>query len=140
MTTRSCGFAYTLSVDGEEVDRSDEGEPYEYTTGRNQIIPGLERQLMGLRAGDERDITIAPKEGYGTVDPEAVDEVPTSQLPPAVEPKVGMRLSGRDPSGRVFLATIKEVKPESVVLDLNHPLAGKTLQFHIKVLDVKPVR
>ncbi len=130
-------FEYTLAVDGKTVDSSQDGEPVEYTHGRNQILPGLERQMMGLHVGDIRDITVSPDEGYGSIDPEAQDEVQKSQLPSTIDPQVGMRLTGRDPSGRVFLATIKEVKPESVVLDLNHPLAGKTLNFHVKVLEVK---
>jgi len=133
-------FDFTLSVDGQVVDSSEGEQPMEYTHGKQQIIPGLERQLVGLKAGDERDITVSPDEGFGTIDPEAVDEVQKSELPSTMTPQAGMRLTGRDPSGRTFVATVKEVKSDSVVLDLNHPLASKTLNFHVKIVEVKPVQ
>ena len=127
---------YTLTVDGSVVDSTSGRDPFQYVHGRGQIIPGLERQLTGLQAGDSREISISPEEGYGPVDPSAFIEVPNEQLPPNINPAVGMMLRGVDPDGRSFQATIQEVKETSVMLNLNHPLAGKTLLFKIKVLDI----
>ncbi|MBI4354362.1 MAG: peptidylprolyl isomerase [Candidatus Omnitrophica bacterium] len=129
---------YTLTVDGEVVDQSPEGKPFQYIHGKGQIIPGLERQLTGLRVGDSGEITVTPEEGYGPVDPAAVVEIPKEQLPKTVTPEVGMALSGVDPEGRPFRARVKTIHDTTVTLDLNHPLAGKTLLFKIKVITITP--
>lgn len=132
------GMDYTLTVDGKVVDSSEGREPLHYVHGSGQIIPGLEQALTGLKAGDSKEVTVAPEQGYGTADPSAIVEVPKTQLPPNVTPAVGMALRGQTPEGEGFAATIKEIKADSVVLDLNHPLAGKTLHFKVKITDVKP--
>jgi FKBP-type peptidyl-prolyl cis-trans isomerase SlyD len=129
---------YTLTVDGAVVDSSEGKAPLHYIHGSGQIIPGLEQALTGLRVGDRKEVTINPEQGYGVVDPSAVVEIPKAQLPTDVAPTVGMALRGQTPDGEGFAATIKELKAESVVLDLNHPLAGKTLHFNVTVADVKP--
>ena len=133
------GLEYTLTVDGLVVDSTDGQSPLHYIHGHQQMIPGFERQLEGLHAGDEREITVNPEEGYGTIDPALLVEVPKSDLPPDTTPTVGMVLRGINPDGRSFQARIAETKPETVVLDLNHPLAGKTLHFKIKVTEVTPM-
>ena len=131
-------IGYTLTVDGAVVDSSEGRDPLSYVHGQGQIIPGLEKQLTGLRVSDVRDITVPPEEGYGLVDPQALIEISREQLSPELTLEVGAFLSGTDQSDRPFRARIHEVKDESVVLDTNHPLAGKTLQFSITVLDVSP--
>ena len=129
---------YTLTADGAVVDSTEGRGPFRYVQGRGQIIPGLERQLTGLHVGDEREITVKPEEGYGPLDPSAFVEVPKEQLPTNATPTVGLVLRGMDPEGRMFRATIHEIKDHTVMLDLNHPLAGKTLLFKIKVVDISP--
>ena len=124
--------------DGALVDSTDSRGPFEYTHGRGQIIPGLERQLAGLHVGDNKEIMVRPEEAYGPINPAATEEVDRAQLPQDTQPQVGMVLRGTDPEGNVYRALIKEVKDKSVVLDLNHPLAGKTLSFTVKVVDVHP--
>jgi FKBP-type peptidyl-prolyl cis-trans isomerase SlyD len=130
---------YLLTADGETVDQSPEGKPFQYTHGQGQIIPGLERQLAGLHVGDAKEVTVSPEEGYGPVDPNAVVEIPREQLPPTITPEAGMMLNGVDPEGRPFRARIKEVRDTTVTLDLNHPLAGKTLLFKVKIVSIAPV-
>ncbi len=125
--------------DGALIDSTDGKAPFEYTHGRGQIVPGLERQLAGLHVGESKQVVVKPEEAYGQVNPAATEDVDRAQLPKGVEPKVGMVLRGTDPEGHVFRAIVKEVKEKSVVLDLNHPLAGKTLTFHVKVVDIQPV-
>jgi len=129
---------YTLTVDGAVVDSTEGKAPFHYIHGRKQVVAGLERQLQGLHIGDSKELTVAPEEGYGAVDPAAVVEVAKTQLPPDAQPTIGMVLRGLNQDGKSFRATVKEVKDQSVVLDLNHPLAGKTLAFTVKVLDIKP--
>ena len=132
------GLEYTLMVEGSVVDTTDGRGPFHYIHGQGQMIPGLERELAGLHVGDAKEVTVTPEEGYGAVDPAAFVEVPKDQLPTDVPPTVGMVLRGVNPDGKSFRAKINEIKDTSVVLDLNHPLAGKTLNFQVKVTDISP--
>ena len=127
---------YTLTVDGKVVDTSEGREPLSYVQGQGQIIPGLEHRLAGMSAGQSASVAVSPEEGYGPVDPEGFVQVPKTQLPPDLSPAVGVMLRGTSPDGQPFRATISGVGAESVTLNLNHPLAGKTLQFDVKVVEV----
>ena len=127
---------YTLTVGGEVIDTSQGREPLAFVHGSGEIIPGLDNKLTGLKAGDEREIIVAPEDGYGIVDPAAQIQVPKSQLPPDPSPTVGMVLGGTDPDGQPFRAVVKEIGEENVTMDLNHPLAGKELSFKIKIVEV----
>ena len=129
---------YTLTVDGAVVDSTDGKSPFHYVHGQQQIIPGLERQLAGLHVGDTKELTVSPEEGYGPVDPAAVVEVPKTQLPKDVTPTIGMVLRGVNPDGHSFSAKITQMKENAVIMDLNHPLAGKTLNFKVKVIGIAP--
>ncbi|MDP3703162.1 MAG: peptidylprolyl isomerase [Candidatus Omnitrophota bacterium] len=132
------GLEYTLTVEGSVVDTTDGRGPFHYIHGQGQMIPGLERELIGLHVGDTKEVAVSPEDGYGAVDPAAFVEVPKDQLPSDVPPTVGMVLRGVNPDGKSFRAKINEVKDTIVVLDLNHPLAGKTLTFQVKVTDISP--
>ncbi len=127
---------YELSVDGEVIDSTDDRESFQYIHGKNQIIPALERQLAGLKVGDEREIILGPEDAYGIIDPEAMVEIPKSQLP-QVDIEVGTRLGMIGPDGARFPATVVEIRLETVLLDLNHPLAGKELHFFIRILEIQ---
>lgn len=134
------GLEYTLTVDGAVVDSADSAKPFRYIHGQKQMIPGLERQLTGLHIGDTKEVTVNPEEGYGQVDPSAFVEVSKTQLPAGITPEVGLVLRGVNPDGQSFRARISELKDETVMLDLNHPLAGKTLNFKVKVTDIAPAK
>ena len=129
---------YTLKDDGGKVLDSNKGkEPLTYTQGQKQIIPGLEQALGGMRAGEEKKVTIKPADAYGEVNPNAVTEVPREMLPPDAV-TVGTELVAQSQGGDRRIVRIKEVREKTVVIDLNHPLAGKTLFFDVKVLGVDP--
>lgn len=130
-------FNYVLKIDGKEVENSEAKGPIEYTQGEKRIIPGLEKQLEGLRVGDQRTIMIKAEDGFGKINPNSLQEVPKSKLPQDVNLKVGQVLGARDDKGEIFPVTIAEVKDQTVVLDFNHPLAGKDLQFDVTVLEIK---
>ncbi|RMH08178.1 MAG: peptidylprolyl isomerase [Nitrospirae bacterium] len=128
---------YTLKLDNDQViDSNVGGEPLTYTHGAKQIIPGLEEALEGMAVGETKHVTIAPEDGYGPVNPNAFQEVPKELIPPEAL-QVGTQLQGRDASGRIVHPRIAEIKENTVVLDFNHPLAGKTLHFDVKVLDIQ---
>lgn len=136
---RTVTFDYTLTVDGQIVDSSQrEGrQPLQYTHGEGKIIPGLSRQLEGLQVGDEKNIVIAPEEAYGAVDPRAFKEVSKSQLPQNTPLTVGTQLQAKSEEGQILIVTVSELKKESVILNFNHPLAGKELHFKVKILAVQ---
>ncbi len=127
---------YTLFVNNEEVETSVGKEPLEYVVGDESIIPGLENQLNGMHIGEEKVVIVEPKDAYGDEDPQAVKEFPKDSMPKETEPKVGMVLQAKAPDGEDFPAVIKEIKGDKVVLDFNHPLAGKQLKFNVKILDI----
>jgi FKBP-type peptidyl-prolyl cis-trans isomerase SlyD len=129
---------YTLSeASGEVLDSNTGGDALTYVQGQQQLIPGLERALAGMRAGEAKRVTVAPAEAYGPVDPKAETEVPKEQIPPAAL-TVGTALTARNSTGQTRVVRVKEVRERTVLLDLNHPLAGKTLYFDVRVLGVQP--
>jgi FKBP-type peptidyl-prolyl cis-trans isomerase SlyD len=129
---------YTLRDEGGAVLDTNTGKaPLEYTQGSEQILPALEKALVGLHAGDRKKVTIAPAAGYGEIDPSALTEVPKDRVP-ADALVVGTELVARTAAGQTRVVRVKEIKPETVVLDLNHPLAGKTLEFDVKIVGVEP--
>ena len=130
---------YTLTDEGGKVLDTNKGkDPLVFTHGRGQIIPGLEKALLGMKQGDTKHVTIPPEDAYGKPDPQAIVEVSKNQVPGDVT--VGAQLVGRNQNGRQIRAIVKEVKEQAVVLDFNHPFAGKTLVFDVKVLSVTPAK
>lgn len=131
---------YTLrldSKDNKDVLESNVGsKPFMYVQGSQQVVPGLEKALEGMKVGEQKAVAIPPEEGYGVVDKEAMMEVDKAQIP-ADAHTVGATLQGQTAEGQVMQVKVAEIKDVTVVLDLNHPLAGKTLYFDIKVLDIQ---
>ncbi|OGB96413.1 MAG: hypothetical protein A2Z31_08535, partial [candidate division NC10 bacterium RBG_16_65_8] len=123
--------------DGEVRDSNKGGEPLTFIHGQRQIIRGLEKALEGMRAGEEKKVTVEAADAYGKVNPAAVAEVPKERIP-ATALTVGTELLAQDSSGRTRTVRVKEIKEQTVVIDMNHPLAGKTLVFDVKVLSVEP--
>jgi FKBP-type peptidyl-prolyl cis-trans isomerase SlyD len=131
---------YTLRDDaGAVLDTNKGRRPLTYTQGQNQIMPALEQALSGAKSGETKHVTLKPEEAYGTVDPTAEAEVPLAQVP-AEARAVGSQLVARERSGAERPVRVKEIKEKTIVLDLNHPLAGKTLVFEVRVLQVEPPR
>lgn len=134
---RQVSIEYSLYLeDGTMVDSNVGGDPFVYTHGAHQIIPGLESRLEGLKEGDERKIKVPAEEGYGLVDMNAFKEVDKDKIPPdALE--VGTMLEAKDENGYVIPVRLHEIKDDTVILDFNHPLAGKDLVFDVKILKVE---
>lgn len=131
---------YTLRLnDGEVVDSSAGREPLTFLQGHGQIIPGLESALLGMKVGEEKEIVVAPVDGYGEIEPDSLQQVPRNTFPPdmALEPGLGLHVRDSD-TGEVFQVFVADVRPDGVVLDFNHPLAGETLYFHVKVAGLRP--
>jgi len=128
---------YTLKVEGNVVDSSRQGDPFEVEMGKRQVIPGFENALMGMKAGETKNVSITPEDGYGEVNPQGIQEIKRDQLPPDIEPAAGMTLYATGADGQVIPVRIDEVKDDTVVINMNHPLAGKTLNFELEVMEVQ---
>ena len=131
---------YTLTLaNGEVYDSSDETGPLEYIQGQGHIISGLEEALTGMAVGEEKDVVVTPDVGYGEYDPEAVQSLPLDVFPPDMELEPGMAIDLYDEDADEEVeAYVAEVEEDSVLVDFNHPLAGETLNFHVKVIGVRP--
>ena len=136
---RQVSIEYILKLEDKTVvDSNVGGAPLTYVHGSHQIVPGLEKSLAGMKVGDKKEVTVIPEDGYGPVDTKALIEVNKEQVPPD-SLKIGSNLQGRDNNGNVFSAHVAEIKDKTVVLDFNHPLAGKTLYFEVRVLNILEV-
>jgi FKBP-type peptidyl-prolyl cis-trans isomerase SlyD len=134
---KEVSIEYTLRLEDKTVvDSNVGGEPLTYTQGAQQIISGLESEVEGMAVGESKAVTVPPERGYGVMDAAAFREVANEHIPEAAR-VLGAKLQGRDSRGQSVYARVAQVKENSVVLDFNHPLAGKTLYFEVKVLDIQ---
>ena len=126
---------YTLKLEDNQVVDSTEGKvPLTYMQGANEIIPGLESAVEGMTLGQAKHVVVAPSQGYGDRNLNAFQEIPKGKVPKDV--RVGTRLHGKDKAGQDVRPIVIEVKDDTVLLDFNHPLAGKTLFFDLKVVNI----
>jgi FKBP-type peptidyl-prolyl cis-trans isomerase SlyD len=126
---------YTLSLDDGEVLGTHD-DHVEYLHGYYNIVPGLEKALEGTQPGDRRSVVLEPADAYGEHVADRVITVPISSMPEGLELEPGVTVTAGTPQGPVDL-TISQVNDDDVVLDANHPLAGKRLHFEVEVLDVR---
>ena len=122
--------------DGTIFDTSEGKEPLEFKAGSGQMIPGFDKAVIGMKIGQEKVIKLQPSEAYGDYDLKLVQEMPKEQIQVEEELKDGVVLAVTIPNGRQVPAIIKEVTTDTIIIDLNHPLAGKTLNFKLKVVDI----
>jgi FKBP-type peptidyl-prolyl cis-trans isomerase 2 len=125
--------------DGQVFDSSEGKEPLEFTIGKGQIIPGFEKGLIDMKLNEKKTITIVKEEAYGDIKDDLKQEVKKSELPPDIKPEVGMALVSKSPDGQEMNLLVVEVKDDSIVIDGNHPLAGKDLIFDLEVVEIKEV-
>lgn len=132
------GIEYALHLgDGAIIDRSDAGQPMRYLHGQGQIVPGLEKALEGKEPGTEAKVVVSPDEGYGDRDDQAVRTIPREAFPPDAPISVGAEFVVVDDQHNQVPLKITAVTDGNVTVDFNHPLAGKTLHFNVKVVDVR---
>ncbi len=123
--------------DGTVFDSSEKREPIEFTIGQGKVIKGFDDAVVGMTVGEEKEIKVTPADGYGEHDENLVREFQKDKLPKDPAPDAGMVLSLRSPDGQTILAKIDKVDDDKVFLDFNHPLAGKNLNFKLKLVEVK---
>ena len=129
---------YTLKNEsGEVLSRSPEDKPLTYMQGTNSIIPGLEKELAGREEQEEFSVELQPEEGYGPVHPQLISVLDRKAFQGVEDIQPGMQFQARDDKGNTQIITVKAVEGDKVTVDGNHPLAGKTLYFDIKVESVR---
>ncbi len=136
-TGKQVSIEYTLTLEDKTVVDTNVGaDPLTFIQGSHNIIPGLESALDGMKIGDSKQVTVTPEDAYGTVNKDALSEIEKAHIPEDSH-KIGAVLQGQNPDGRVIIARVVEIKEETIMLDYNHPLAGKTLNFDVKIMDVQ---
>jgi FKBP-type peptidyl-prolyl cis-trans isomerase SlyD len=129
-------ITYELKVDGNVADSNVGGQPLEFSFGSGQIIPGLESRIQDMNVGDSKEVAVPAAEAYGEYNPEAKQVVPKEQFA-GLDLEVGMPLQGQGEDGQPFQVTVAEIQENEVVVDFNHPLAGKELNFSITIESIK---
>ncbi len=123
--------------DGTVFDSSEKhGKPLEFESGKGMVIKGFEDAIMGMKEGEEKEVKLEPKDAYGEPNPQLVQKVPREHLPAEHEPKEGMMMLITLPTGQQMPARIESVTKDEVGLDLNHPFAGRVLNFKLKVVKI----
>ncbi len=128
-------YTGTLS-DGEVFDSSEGRDPLEFTVGSGQIIPGLDTAIPGMTLGEKKSVPVPVDQAYGPIDPQNRQAVPRTEIPAEIPLDLGTQLQMQSPQGQVMPVTVVEVSETEVVLDANHPLAGKDLTFDIELVSI----
>ena len=131
-------FHYTGKLEsGEQFDSSVGKEPLQFIAGNGNIIAGLEKEIVRMKKGEKRTIVVESADAYGERDSALTKEIKKGPIPEGMKYTAGTVIYLKAPDGQSFPATIYEVKEDTVVLDFNHPLAGKKLIFDVEIIDVK---
>ena len=128
---------YKLTVDGEVLDSSDDEGPLQFLAGYDNIVTGLEREMIGMKIGESKDVVVKAEDGYGEFDEEAFMEVPRTEFPEDMQLEEGMELHITDEDDQHQAAYVTGFDDKTVQLDLNHPLAGAELHFTVKVVALR---
>lgn len=127
---------YTGSLDDGTVFDSSEGrEPLAFAVGSGQVIPGFEEAIAGMEVGDSKTVLIPADKAYGQRDDKMVIQAPLEQVPPDLEPELGMRLEMGGANGEILRVVVTEITDTHLTLDANPPLAGKDLTFKIELVE-----
>ncbi len=129
-------LSYVGKLDGGSIFDQTQETPFEFTVGAGEVIAGFDDAVVGMQIGEEKTFTLTKDKAYGDINPELIKPIDRKALPPGQEPKAGMTLIIRAQEGVSMPVPITKVTPTHVYVDLNHPLAGKTLTFTIKVIAV----
>ncbi len=131
-------LVFTLkSAEGEILDQAEKDDPFTYLHGADQVVPGLEAGLQGLKVGDKKKVVVSAAEGYGELDPRLKVTASRGQFPKGVELEVGTQFETETPDGDEVVFTVCAIEGDKIHVDGNHPLAGQTLHFEVEVLSIR---
>jgi len=137
---KEVSIEYTLRIEGtvglKVIDSNVKDAPLIFIYGKKTILPALEKALLGMKIGQKTQVTLRPEEGYGLVNPLAIIEVKKNKIPKSAL-KVGTKLQAKQKNGETKDTIVTEILEDTVILDSNHPLAGKKLYYEVKILNIK---
>ena len=128
---------YELKVENSIIDFSEDGDPIVFLQGHGNIIPGLESAIQGMKVGESKTVLVKPADGYGEYETENFIEVPKAEFPEEIPLEIGTEIGVNDENGEELTAYIEEVDANKITLNFNHPLAGKELEFHVKIVEIR---
>lgn len=126
--------------DGEVIDSNFERDPATFVVGDGNLLPGFEKAIFGLLEGDRKTLTITPEQGFGQRNPQNMQEFERSEFPPDIELKEGLVLSFSDAQKTELPGVVREFDENTVLVDFNHPLAGRDIEFSVAILKIEPVQ
>jgi FKBP-type peptidyl-prolyl cis-trans isomerase 2 len=121
---------------GEVFSKPKEDEPFEFTLGSGELIPGFEKGIVGMEVGETKTITAPPEEAFGPRHKELIVDVEKTDLPENITPAIGEQIQIRQKDGNPIKVTVTDMNEDTVTLDANHPLAGNTLFFHVELVEI----
>jgi FKBP-type peptidyl-prolyl cis-trans isomerase SlyD len=124
---------FEVKIDGVIVDGSRSNKPFEFSYGVGQVISGLEKRIKDMKAGEATEFIVPAAEAYGEYDPEGIQTLPIEQFEGIEDLKVGMQIQAQDADDQPIQFIVKEIKDTEVTVDFNHPLAGKDLEYKVKI-------
>lgn len=124
---------------GTKVLGTNKKNPVVFRFGSGEVLPKIEHEILGLNAGDERQFLVQPEEAFGHFDASKAIKVPLEEFPKGKELKKGMVLKVETKGGQKNLCFVGDIRNDHFILDFNHPLAGRTLNYRVKVLDVHQI-
>lgn len=122
--------------DGEVFDSSREAEPFEFEVGAGQVIPGFDNAVIGMKVGESKQIRLEEEDAYGPYNQEMVFDAEPDQFEAGLNPEVGQQFQTQLEDGTPLVLTVKSVSEGKITLDANHPMAGKTLNFDLELVDI----
>lgn len=122
--------------DGTIFDSTNERQPLGLKIGDGNIIPGFEKRIIGMKIGETKSITVSPEEAFGQKRSDLKIPFKKSSIPDDITPAIGQRLQFKQPNGTKINVVVTEITGEDVILDANHPLAGKTLNFEVELVEI----
>ena len=122
--------------DGSTFDSSSGSDPLQFEVGSGQIIPGLDNAVAGMEIGDKKTVQVPADDAYGQPNPQALQQVPRTEIPDHIPLDIGTQLQVQTPTGQTVPVTVADVSEAEVTLDANHPLAGKHLTFEVELVEI----
>lgn len=136
-TGRKIKVHYTGTFDdGEVFDSSRQAQPFEFEVGTGQVIPGFDNAVVGMKAGETKQVRLTGEDAYGPYNQEMVFDADPNQFEEGMSPAVGQQFQTQMQDGTPLLLTVKAVSDDKITLDANHPMAGKALNFDLEVVEV----
>ena len=124
---------FQVRIDGEIVDGTSGNKPFEFSFGTGQVLAGLEKRMVNMKLGEQAKFLVPASDAYGEYKEDAIQVMPIEEFANIEDLKVGMQLQGEDENSQPIQVIVKEITQSEIVIDYNHPLAGKDLEYIIQI-------